>query len=455
MKDFLTKYNRPGPRYTSYPPAPYFNEHFTPDDYRESVIDSNSEEPASISIYIHIPFCPRLCHFCGCNTGKPKDPSHIKRYADALKKEIKMVSGLLDKNRPVTQIHWGGGTPNSIPYEYIGGIMELLKAEFKFHKNIEVAIECNPAYLSPENAGELAGMGFNRVSLGIQDFHGEVLEKVNRLPSAIPAEELVKHLRKSGFEGVNLDLMYGLPGQTPPVYTNTIKKAISLSPDRIVTFSYAHVPWFNPSMKKVEKFGLPSTGEKFNLFNTGYNLLTSAGYIPVGLDHYALPEDELSLALKERKLHRNFQGYCTKETTGQVYAFGSSSISQLWNAYSQNSKDYIRYIEKIEKGEFATEKGYRLNHREIITREVINSIMCNGHLNFSDIARNFGISADELKESLSYKQGSLDEFIEDGLVEIKGEELNVTRKGMLVVRNIAMAFDFMIDGRQQRYSKTI
>lgn len=455
MNNILLKYNRPGPRYTSYPPANFFHQGYTDEDYRQSIIDSNNEVPENISIYIHIPFCKRLCHFCGCNTGIAKGKDHIDRYIRALLKEIQTVSSLLDKKRIVTQVHWGGGTPNSIPFAFIDEIMDKLRTSFKFHPNAEIAMECSPACLTGEDITSLARMGFNRISIGVQDFHLEVLDAVNRLPSLLPVEELFAKIRENGFRSINLDLMYGLPGQTPEIFADSIRQAIKLSPDRLVTFSYAHVPWFNKSMLKLEKKGLPGTEEKFGLFGLAYGMLTSEGYFPVGLDHYAKPSDDLSVALKERKLHRNFQGYCTRETTGQVYAFGSSGISQLWNAYSQNIKDYLKYTGTIEKNDFAVERGYRLTHSDIIVREVINSLMCNGYLNLSEMSDELHISENELKSTVQYSPEKLKEFIEDDLVILDDRSIRVNREGMLVVRNIAMVFDPKLEIAQGMYSKTI
>jgi oxygen-independent coproporphyrinogen-3 oxidase len=455
MNSLLLKYNRPGPRYTSYPPATFFHTGYTAKEYKQSIIDSNNEKPESISIYIHIPFCPRLCHFCGCNTGIAKEKNHIERYIRALIKEINTVAPLIDKNRLVSQVHWGGGTPNSIPFEYIVEIMDTLRANFTFRKGAEVAMECSPAHLTLENIDTLAETGFNRISLGVQDFHREVLDTVNRLPSRLPMEDLFQHIRTRGFNSINLDLIYGLPKQTPEIFADSIKQAMALSPDRLVTFSYAHVPWFNKSMVKLEKYGLPTTEEKFGLFQLAYEMLSTNGYIPIGLDHYAKPTDDLAIALNEHKLHRNFQGYCTRETTGQVYAFGSSGISQLWNAYSQNIKTYQLYTEAIENNDFAVERGYRLTQTDIVCREAINSVMCNGYLNFDEMAGHLHISEDELKSLLQYDPTKLSEFIDDGLVTINSNGIKVSKQGMLVVRNIAMAFDPQLDVKQGMYSKTI
>jgi oxygen-independent coproporphyrinogen III oxidase len=249
--------------------------------------------------------------------------------------------------------------------------------------------------------------------------------------------------------------MYGLPKQSPEIFKESIQQAIELSPDRLVTFSYAHVPWFNKAMLKLEEMGLPGIEEKFALFGIAYDMLTSGGYDPIGLDHYAKPADSLSVALREQKLHRNFQGYCTRETTGQVYAFGASGISQLWNAYSQNMKDYRQYISAVENNGLAVERGYKLSKDEIIIREAINSAMCNGYLDFNELAGSFDITIPELKSVLKFSCGKFTEFANDGLVTIDNDLLKISKEGMLVVRNIAMALDPNLQVNQNTYSKTI
>jgi oxygen-independent coproporphyrinogen III oxidase len=455
MDELLLKYNTQGPRYTSYPPATFFHHDFTDVDYKQSVIDSNREKPENISIYIHIPFCPRLCHFCGCTTGIAKGRDHIKRYVSALIREINTVSQLIDKKRQVTQVHWGGGTPNSVPFLFIQEIMNTLRANLAFHPGAEIAMECSPAYLTLDQVDRLAEMGFNRVSLGIQDFHTEVLNAVNRLPSLLPMDQLVRRIRSNGISSINFDLIYGLPKQTPEIFSDSVKQAIDLSPDRLATFSYAHVPWVNKSMELLEDIGLPTTEEKFNLFALAYALLTSNGYQSIGLDHYARPTDNLSVALKEHKLHRNFQGYCTRETTGQVYAFGASGISQMWNAYSQNYKNYQQYIESIECHDFAVEKGYSLTPTELICREAINSVMCNGYLSFSEMASQFGVRLEDVKNTIQFSPEKYSGFIEDGLLTLTADGMEVKTLGMLIVRNIAMTLDPQLKMKQGMYSKTI
>ncbi len=453
--DIFKKYNRPGPRYTSYPPATFFQGGFTPAQYIEQIEISNHDKPQNISFYVHIPFCNRLCHFCGCTTGISQKEDVIRRYIDAIIKEIKTVSQYLDTNRKVSQIHWGGGTPNAINMGYIEEIMQVFHERFNFIEKPEIAVECHPGELDFKDIDRLAAAGFNRISLGVQDFDPAILKIVNRLPSKRPVEELVSYMKGKGFHGVNLDLIYGLPGQTQESFAENIQKAIEVSPDRLATFSYAHVPWVKSAQKILEKRGLPNPDEKLQMFLEGLNALTAAGYVTIGMDHYAKASDDLSLALKNNTLHRNFQGYATRETTGQVYGFGSSSITQLWGSYIQNVKTFKQYIEEINKHGLAPDRAYVLTPENQVVREVITEIMCNGRMDFDEVAAQFGKQGDEIKEIVQFSPEKLQEFIDDQLVSIKGNTVNVHKEGFFVVRNIAMAFDPLLKTSDAMYSKTI
>ncbi len=453
--DVLQKYNKPGPRYTSYPPATFFHEGVNTENYRNMVVHSNHDHPENISIYIHIPFCKKFCFFCGCNTSSYPHHEMLEKYIDALIREIKAVSALLDTSRPLTQIHWGGGTPNAIDPGWVKKVMDVLLHTFRPSPKAEIAMECNPAYLELEDIDQLAAMGFNRLSLGIQDYDQHVLQLVNREPSLHPLEKVVARMKQNNMEGVNLDLIYGLPGQTPESFQNTVKQALEISPDRLVTFSYAHVPWVKSAQKKLEESGLPTAEEKLAMFEVAYNLLTQNGYTAIGMDHYAKPKDELAIALKNNNLHRNFQGYCTRETTGQVYGFGATSISQLQGGYYQNHKDINDYIEAINQNGFATVRGYELSPKDIIRRTIINEIMCNGYLNFPQIASRYQISTHELKSLVGFNEEKLKPYIDDGLLQLKEDSLELLENGFLVVRNIAMEFDPLLEQSKGQYSRTV
>ena len=453
--ELFEKYNRPGPRYTSYPPATEFHSEFGITDYIKAVEASNSDNPQNIALYVHIPFCTQQCHYCGCNTYIGGNLDQIKRYLGFLKQEIENVSKYIDKNRTVTQIHWGGGTPNSIAMKEIASVMDLFRSKFTLAENCEVAIECSPAYLKRPQVEALAAMGFNRISLGIQDFHEKVLNAVNRQPSFLPIEELLGIIRENGFGSINLDLIYGLPLQNIDSFGENLDKVLELKPDRIATFSYAHVPWAMPNQKALDKYRMPSPDEKMAMLKLALKRLTEGGYVSIGMDHYALPTDSLAIALKNHKLHRNFQGYCTAKTTGQVYAFGASAISQMRGAYAQNVRGMEEYCQAIEKDGYAVFRGFKLTEAQIITRNVINEIMCNGLVDFDELGELYGKSGNDILQICQFSDEKVKEFIEDDLMTFDGKVLKVTPTGMLVVRVIAMAFDPELKVTENRFSKTV
>ena len=454
-KELLKKYNQSGPRYTSYPPATFFDSKFSNSDHERHIIQSNFETPENISIYIHIPFCPQICHFCGCTTESGYTKPFLERYVDALIKEIEYVAKKIDKKRKVTQVHWGGGTPNAISYRYIERITNKLYDEFEFASFYEMAIECNPAHLEFRHIELLKKFGFNRISLGIQDFRNDVLEAINRKPSKHPIEKIVSKIKSEGFTGTNIDLVYGLPLQTVSSFKNTVERAIELKTERLVTFSYAHVPSILPRQKILEKIGFPSSNDKASMYENSYKKFISSGYISIGMDHYSLPEDEFAVALKNKNLHRNFQGYCTRETTGQVYAFGASAISQLNSAYSQNIKNAAQYIKAIETNNLAIFRGYSVTKEQKVIRDVINNLMCNYYVDFNNIANNNKISINELYEIIDFSYENFYDFIEDGILKIENEKVNVFENGRLFTRNIAMKFDPLVKKNIGTYSKTI
>ena len=454
-KELLKKYNQSGPRYTSYPPATFFDSKFSNSDHERHIVESNNENPKNISIYIHIPFCPQICHFCGCTTESGYTKPFLERYVDAVIKEIDHVAKKIDKKRKVTQVHWGGGTPNAISYRYIERITNKLYDEFEFASIYEMAIECNPAHLEFRHIELLKKFGFNRISLGIQDFRNDVLEAINRKPSKHPIEKIVSKIKSEGFTGTNIDLVYGLPLQTVSSFKNTVERAIELKTERLVTFSYAHVPSVLPRQKILEKIGFPSSNDKASMYENSYKKFVNSGYISIGMDHYSLPEDEFAVALKNKNLHRNFQGYCTRETTGQVYAFGASAISQLNSAYSQNIKNAAQYIKAIEANNLAIFRGYSVTKEQKVIRDVINNLMCNYYVDFNNIANNNKISINELYEIIDFSYENFDDFIEDGILEIENEKVNVFENGRLFTRNIAMKFDPLIKKNIGTYSKTI
>ena len=451
----LNKYNKKGPRYTSYPPATHFSEKYDDKDFINSVIKSNNENPQNVSIYIHIPFCPQICHFCGCTTESGFTKPFLERYVDALIKEIEFVSKYINNDRKLTQIHWGGGTPNAISLKYIQRITEKILMCFNLNDEYEMAIECSPAHLDYRHIELLKSYGFNRISLGIQDFDGKVLDAINRRRPKRPISKMVEKIHSEGFRGTNIDLVYGLPLQTVKNFNKTIEKAIDLNTDRIVTFSYAHVPSILPRQKILENIGFPSAEEKAEMYNNAYKKFTDAGYVPIGMDHFCRPDDEFYLALKNNQLHRNFQGYCTTRTTGQVYGFGASSISQLFSAYSQNVKNAAQYIKMINEKNTAVLRGYNLERNEKIIRDVINSVMCNYYVDFSEIAKKFESDSDEIKEIVGFDNEKFKDFVDLNFMKIENDKIIIYDSARLYIRNIAMEFDPLLNKKIGTYSKTI
>lgn len=438
----IKKYNNPVPRYTSYPPANHFSEEFGENDYLTAIEESNNQNPENISIYIHIPFCTKLCHYCGCNALRLPKQEMVNEYLDALYDEIELITQKLDKNRKLSQIHYGGGTPNSIPVENLRNINQLLFSKFDTIDEPEIAIELNPYTLEYEDIDILLDAGFNRFSFGIQDFDEDVLKNVNRDPSKYPVGELMDYIRsKSSKSLINLDFIYGLPGQSVESFVNSLKIAQKLKADRIVTFSYAHVPWMNKSMLILEKKGLPEQEEKLNMYFDAREYLNKTGYYSIGFDHYVLENDELYKALKNNQLHRNFQGYCTRRTTGQVYAFGVSAISQLERVYSQNEKSIPKYIEAINNNSLPVIKGNSLSDDEIIIRDIITNLLSNNYLDFQKISNNLNIKTDELYKMLEIDFNQIIEFEKDGILTYENDILKITDTGTLFVRNVAAALD--------------
>jgi oxygen-independent coproporphyrinogen III oxidase len=421
-EDLIAKYNVPTPRYTSYPPANYFHDQFTNEDYEKAVIASNETTPQNISFYIHIPFCRHLCHYCGCNSYPMAKPEIIEAYVDAVKKEIRKVIPLISKDRKISQIHYGGGSPSSIPLHYIQEINELLLSQFECIDSPEIAIECHPGYLDENNWMQLIKAGFNRCSIGVQDFNSKVLKGVNRRSSLLEMETIFGLLRAFNVS-INMDFIYGLPYQSVQSFEETLQKATALKPDRLVTFSYAHVPWVNKAMMILKKMVLPSPQEKSAMYDAAKRIISSKGYQSIGLDHFVLPDDDLNIALQSGQLHRNFQGYCTRKTTGQVYAFGVTGISQLSMAYSQNTKSIPEYIQKMNEGEFAIIKGYTLNREEQIAKEVITTLMCNDRLNWKELSAHIGVGESDIKNAISYDENRLADFEKDGIITYSPEEI--------------------------------
>lgn len=438
-KEIIDKYNVPVPRYTSYPPANFFYE-INQDCVISELIKSNETKDNKISFYFHIPFCHHLCHYCGCNSYAMKSSDYVSEYIKAIHKEIDLISQYIDKNKKISQIHFGGGSPTSIPIHYLKEIIDHLKNCFDILPFAEIAVECHPGYLKENDWLDLCRCGFNRFSLGVQDLNEEVLKIVNRKPSLINIDDIFYILRENG-KKINLDFIYGLPKQTAQSFMYNMTEAVRLKPDRLVTFSYAHVPWVNKQQLILEKYGICSPDEKKEIFDSASQYLLNNGYVAIGLDHFVLQQDELYSALNNGTLHRNFQGYCTKETTAQVYAVGVTAISQLHSVYIQNTKDIRQYIDEVNKGKLPVKKGFILNNSQIITREIIEMIMCNYKCRWQDVASKFGLTVDELKDNIFCDNDKLKMLSYDSIISFNEYGFDVTNEGKLFVRNVASAFD--------------
>ena len=381
-------------------------------------------------------------------------PEMVKAYVDALHREIDLVASHISNDRKISQIHYGGGSPTSIPISMIRELNEHLLSIAPTIDRPEIAIECHPGYLTANDWQQLTECGFTRYSLGIQDLKTDVLKTVNRRPSMVDIGEILQILRSSGAT-VNFDFIYGLPLQSADSFRQTIEQAASLRPDRLVTFSYAHLPRLFPRQQILDKVGLPSDSEKKLMYEVASQVLVAAGYKPIGLDHFVLPEDELAVALDKGQLHRNFQGYCTRRTTAQVYAFGVTAISQLDDGYAQNGRDISEYIDTINNGRLYIQRGYRLTEQEKMVREVIETLMCNYSLRWNDLASRMGVSVEEIRNACQYDEAIIDEMATDGLLSLDADQIMMNSDGRPFVRCVAAALDPLMKNSDKQFSRPI
>ncbi|MFQ5708592.1 MAG: oxygen-independent coproporphyrinogen III oxidase [bacterium] len=453
--EMLQRYDTPGPRYTSYPTAPRFTQEFGQKEFEEEIQRSNeTESSADLSLYFHLPFCDTLCYFCGCTMIITHNSRRIDEYIDYLTREIELVSSKVKKGRKVAQLHWGGGTPTYLTPDQIRRLFEAIRGHFAFQPDAEVGVEIDPRGLTEAHLDALKEAGFNRASMGVQDFEPRVQEAVNRLQSEELTRWVFQGLRERGFESINLDLIYGLPFQTMDSFSRTLDRILHISPDRLAVFNYAHVPWMKKHQQVIKEETLPGAHEKLSILKTTIEKLTSEGYVYIGMDHFAKAEDALTQALQEKSLYRNFQGYSTKSGC-DLYAFGMSSISQLQDVYAQNTKDIGGYYEAIDAGRLATHRGYRLTKDDQLRRHVIMKLMCDFELDKKQVEKKFHITFDD------YFQDALPElerFAADGLIDWPNGVIAITETGRLLIRNIAMTFDKYLKQKGQDtplYSRTV
>jgi len=452
-EEFLAKYNRPGPRYTSYPTAPVWNDAFGPDDLVK-VHEEAERAKTPVSLYMHIPFCESLCLFCACNVVIEKNKAVSPPYLGILKREAERVSRSVSKDRPVVQFHWGGGTPTYLTPPQIEDLFGFTREHFHFAPDAEIGIEIDPRVTSREHLETLRKLGFNRLSMGIQDFHADVQKAIHRIQPFEMTRDLLFAARDLGFDSINVDLIYGLPYQTPDLFAHTVDQILELTPDRIALFSYAHVPWLKKQQGSFAAH-LPEGMEKFEIFRTGLLKFLEAGYLYIGMDHFAKPGDELALSQQNRTLHRNFQGYTTK-AGADLYGMGITAISGFQNAYAQNHRDIPSWEKAVNARGIATMRGYHLSNEDRLRRAVINRLLCHTVVVKGEISREFSVDFDKYFEE---ELRRLEAFREDGLVLLDQGQIRATRLGRIFIRNLAMIFDPYLEKQQliakPLFSKTL
>jgi len=435
-ESLLAKYNISGPRYTSYPTALEFSDDYKSSDYLTCL--QELPEDKSLSLYIHIPFCQNICYYCACNKIITKDKSRAEKYIENLIKEIRLVSANIGNNK-LRQIHWGGGTPTYLSIEQITQIMQAIRDCFTVpnEDSTEISIEIDPRAIPIEDIKHLAELGFNRMSMGVQDFDVIVQKAVNRVQSFEMTRDMIVEARKYGFKSINLDLIYGLPFQTKQTFTKTLKQVMDISPDRISVFNYAHLPHRFKPQRRISSDKLPSAVEKLSIFQYITESLQENGYVYIGMDHFAKPDDELAIAQKEGCLHRNFQGYTTHEEY-ELIGVGVSSIGSINGHYHQNVRDTDSYYSALSKNEIPSWRGAKVNDDDLIRKRVIFDLICHFRLDMDKVAGDFSI---DFAQYFSQELDMLLPFIEDELIEVSEHEIKVTNKGRLLIRNICMVFD--------------
>jgi oxygen-independent coproporphyrinogen-3 oxidase len=450
--DLINRYDKAGPRYTSYPTALELHEGFGDAEYRQHIAKSNAAG-GPLSLYFHLPFCDTVCFFCACNKIITKNRAHAEPYLNNLVKEIEMVAQLFDHNRKVNQLHWGGGTPTFLSYEQMKRLMDTTRQFFNLHDDDtgEYSIEVDPRETDDNTIAQLRELGFNRVSLGLQDFNPQVQQAVNRIQTEEQTFAVLDAARKHGFRSTNVDLIYGLPLQTMTSFSETLDKVLAKSPDRFSIFNYAHMPAKFKTQRQINDADLPAPAVKLEILQMIGQRLIDAGYVYIGMDHFAKPDDELAIAQREGKLYRNFQGYSTHSDCDLV-GMGITSIGRVGDAYMQNVKDLIQYDELISQGKLPTFKGVDLTEDDKLRRAVITQLICHFDLTFATIEKEFGIVfsdyfANELKNLIPMQ--------EDGLLTLSAEKIDVLQAGRLLIRNICMVFDKYLAQKQQQFSKVI
>ena len=454
--ELLTRFDVPGPRYTSYPTADRFVEAFSQQDLRQALDLRNQglgQKNRPLSIYVHIPFCESLCYYCACNKIITKHHEKAEPYLRYLAKEVELYTSSIGIGQSVSQLHLGGGTPTFLSNDELRELMSVLKRSFNFVAGGEYSVEVDPRTVNDERLALLLELGFNRLSFGVQDFDPEVQKAVHRIQPAVQVFALVASARKMGFESVNVDLIYGLPKQTPESFDRTLKQVNELRPDRIALYAYAHLPERFKPQRRILAAELPVASSKIAMLSRSMDALMNAGYVYVGMDHFALPSDALAVAKRQGRLHRNFQGYSTQPDCDLI-GLGVSAIGRMGGTYSQNAKTMEEYVDMLDNGQLPIVKGLALSRDDLIRRAWIMAIMCQGHISYESVELSYLI---DFKHYFRAELSMLQHMQSQGLVNLSDSALDVSAEGWFVVRAIAMVFDRYVQHDQHRtqFSKII
>ncbi|MFB9865922.1 oxygen-independent coproporphyrinogen III oxidase [Vreelandella sulfidaeris] len=449
----LRRYDTSGPRYTSYPTALSFHEHFTPDDLTQALMRSNAGR-RPLSLYVHIPFCRNICFYCACNKIATKNTALAESYLARLDREMVLIARHLDTSRAVEQLHWGGGTPTFLNLNQMGDLIDRLDARFGLSSSPDrdYAIEIDPREADVLTLRHLQSLGFNRVSLGVQDLNPLVQKAINRIQPRVLTETLMDEAHRLGFRSLNLDLIYGLPFQTEKSFAKTLQQVIELNPARLSVFNYAHLPERFAPQRRINADDLPGSDEKLAILRTTIELLTAAGYVHIGMDHFARADDSLATAQREGSLQRNFQGY-SSHAQCDLIGLGVSAISRVEDVYAQNPSDLSRYETSLDNGHLATLRGLRLSDDDLIRRDVIEHLMCDMSIDLTAISQRWNIDAPSYFAPALARLQSAEQ---DGLLTHSGDKINATPKGRLLIRHLAMAFDAHLPQQsEQHYSRIV
>jgi len=450
--DLIHRYDKAGPRYTSYPTALELHEGFADKEYREHINKSN-KDGGPLSLYFHIPFCDTVCFYCACNKIITKNRKHAEPYLKNLFKEISIQGSLFDKNRVVNQLHWGGGTPTFLNFEQMKALMETTRQHFNLRSDDkgEYSIEIDPRETNDRTIAQLRELGFNRLSLGLQDFNLDVQKAVNRIQTEEQTFTVLEAARTHGFKSISIDLIYGLPLQTVDTFSQTLEKVLAVSPDRLSIFNYAHMPARFKTQRQINDADMPSAEVKLDILQMTGNKLIEAGYVYIGMDHFAKPNDELAIAQREGKLYRNFQGYSTHSDCDLV-GLGITSIGRVGDAYIQNVKQLEEYDVLISQEKLPVFKGVELDEDDRLRRAIITGLICHFKLSFGEIEKQFNII---FAEYFAAELNTLVSMQEDGLLVVTDKDMKVLIAGRLLIRNICMVFDKYLTKKQQQFSKVI